>query len=1435
MKAPPFATAQGQSRMKQETARFDVEAEANSLVDTEGAVAIVGVSCRFPGADDPRAFWDKLERGGDGLVREPSEDDIHRLCFSMPERFSFDAAFFGITPAQARVMDPQHRVFLECAWHALEDAGYGNRETDQNTGLFAACGFNDYVLRHLGPRDFADSAAETFDLILGNDKDYLATRTAHLLNLTGPAMVCQSACSSGLLCVHQAVQSLLQHETHMALAGAASVSVSLEDGYSPDPGGVMSERGRIAPFDADADGIVGGNGAAVVVLKRLDDALANDDYIYAVVRGSAASNDGASRASFTAPSAAGQRRVLQEALLLSGLTANDITYIEAHGTGTPLGDPIEMQAIRDVYGDGADTAMVGSVKGNTGHLNAAAGLAGLIKTIGVLTRQSVPETQHLRTANAALEIEGTRFVLRPDALQGVCINAAAVSSFGFGGTNVHLVLQRAPERALQGDVSQPRILQFSARDAGALQDSEAQLAAALQGESHRLLDVAYSLAGRNIFAARSAVIASDTTQVVDRVASGQVLRPSDKTDVVFVCSGQGTQFAGMGQALYQTVPAVKQRIDAILDHAVALGCEDLRPDLFGDNDDLLCRTDKTQLSLFAVQYALGEWLLSAGLTPKAMLGHSVGEITAAALAGVFSCEDATRLIVDRGRLIADLPKAGMILVRASEDQVREVLPDEADIAVVNATDAVAVSAEIPILDDIASLVTNNGWQSHRLSVSHGFHSRLVVPALDMFRDTLESVAFSPPRFPLFSNVSGDLARPEDLITPNYWVRHMRETVRFGDNVANARARFPHASMLIVGPGSISGMVPMMTGRDAQADDTATALGQLWVNGCTVDKALSDLRETAGRHVPLPGYPFARTEHIARTSASPQQARPEVMAYRPQWTRLPKTSEPIRSGKILWFGDCSHSDPDVLSVHVSDRFEQVSDREWYIRQFQSSDIEKVLQHETAVSVSQIVVASLTETPEGTCWLLDALKDKAPVLTVLTHSLSSIVAEEAWEPLQAVAQGWLQSLSMTCLRAKPACLDVDAQPSVATLDRLAAIRLAEEEEQCLFAASRNGHLWTRTFTPAALPVATKAQVLKQDGTYVIFGGLGALGRSLLDEICNSVARVVLVSRKPDAEVVENPKCDPHLKGLIDQGLIVQVLRADVSDLMSLQELSATLLAQDIKVSGIFNLAGSYAAEWHVATTVRDGKNFQAKVVGTDNLATAFADDDPDFITVFASMAGETSGASIADYVTASVTAANLAETSPAPIRTIAWDTWDTVGNDSDLSQVAGAVTDGQVLISAKTGFSEMWSILAAKLSYSVVSSLPIETRKAAVASAIRATRVIATSAQRDIKQTPVVHMAQLLFAEILGVDDVQPNDDFLTIGGDSISAVRLVSRLRKLFGVDIELATFMSVRTPAALAELLGDASDLKRQAQTFVRFQLMPEDQRKALRHSLQPA
>lgn len=1419
----------------------------DGMDDFENAVAVIGLACRFPGASDARAFWEMLERGDDGLIVAPSNDTLRRACFSMPDRFEFDAKFFGISPAQARVMDPQHRIFLQCAWHALEDAGYGRREVDDLTGLFAACGFNDYVLRHVGMRDFHDSAAEAFDVILGNDKDYLATRTAHLLNLTGPVVVCQSACSSGLLCVHQAVQSLLQFETQMALAGAASVSVSLEDGYRSDPGGVMSDQAKIMPFHADADGIVGGNGAAVVVLKRLQDARRDGDHIYASIRGSAAGNDGAMRASFTAPSVAGQRRVLQDALSLSGLAADDVTYIEAHGTGTPLGDPIEMQAIRDVYGAGNTPAMVGSVKGNTGHLNAAAGLAGLIKAVGVLDRQITPATLHLTSPNPALELDDTRFVLSPGELPDTPVKAAAVSSFGFGGTNVHVVLQRETSTNSQGlnnpqiqpiNIGVSQVLQLSTRTETALADSAKNLAAVLNTDCPPLQHVAHTLAtGRSSLPLRHAVVAKDSMQAAARLTTDQVIQPSSRQGTVFVLPGQGMQFAGMGEILYHRCSSVQARIDEISEYVVALGGEDPRPVLFGTHDTALQRTDRTQLGLFAVEYALGEWLGGGGIVPQALLGHSVGEITAAALAGVFTCNDATRLIYERGRLIAQLPQAGMVSIRASEQNVRDILPKEADIAVVNGPDLVAVSGVTPVLDDVIDRATKRGWGAQRLPVSHGFHSRLLDPALDAFNDVLESLNFSTPQLPILSNMSGDFAKPDELQTPQYWVRHMRDTVRFGDNVALAKQKHPMAQMLVVGPGALSGMVPLMRSRETQDEDIAAGLAQLWVDHEPVDKLLQDLRGASHQRVPLPGYPFEKKEYIARFSAGVKQATGAIKSYQTYWRRQSQTASPKTSGRILWFGPGHEKQSDIINVSIGPKFEKVSGSVFRVASCNAGDIDRLFDELAGDAITQIVVAIDAEPPEAACWLLHRLKDRAPVLTLLSLSCASVVGDEAQHPKQAIAQGWLQSLAFRCGTSKLVCLDVDELPDSIMLQRVNALRQKSVTAQCLFLALRNGNLWSQEFADADLPLTSRTDVIRHGGCYLIVGGLGVLGRALLAEIANDVGRVVLVSRNPTNDLVNNPSHDPQLKGYVDQGLKIEICAADVGELSDLSTLAADLAARGVTIAGIFNLAGDYGSGTTDPQNVQSGKNLRAKAVGSENLASAFADHDLDFIAVFTSMAGETSGVGITDYVTASLAVKALAEADPGTIRAIAWDTWDRVGGNSDLSEVAGAITDGQLLIDKATGFAQLWSILASGLPYCVVSSQPVESRQTAVADAVLAQRTPKTPSITHAGQDddPVVQMVQLLIGDVLGIQQVQPNDDFLTIGGDSLSGVRLVSRLKKLFGVEITLADFMIARTPLALAHWLGDSADLNRRAETFVRFQTMPDAEREKLRQSLQPA
>lgn len=1383
-------------------------------------IAIIGLSARFPGAPDVHAFWDMLESGNDGLLKQPAENEVQKACFSMPERFVFDADFFGFSPNEAALTDPQHRVFLECAWHALEDAGYGDRSTDDRTGIYAACGFNDYVLRHVGMRDFSDSAAEMFAMMIGNDKDFLANRAAHLLNLTGPALVNQSACSSGLLCVHQATQALLQGEINMALAGAASISVSLEDGYFPDPGGVMSPNAQIAPFSKAANGIVGGNGAAVLVLKRLEDALIDHDYIYATIAGSAANNDGAARAAFTAPSVSGQTAVLQEALDLSNCNPDDISYIEAHGTGTPLGDPIETESIRQVYGERNTTCHLGSVKANVGHLNAAAGLAGLIKVIGILERQVIPPTLHLgkHDENPDLGLNDTKLLLTPSLVSGETHRFAAVSSFGFGGTNVHQIIGCRPGQQNIGQEStEAMILPLSAKTEAALQLMKNALAQHLESTDYNLPDVSKSLlCGRSIFPKRSAVTAINTKEAANKLKNLNTVNASGKgSEVVFVFPGQGTQFVGMGLNLYQRSTVFKDRLDEAAEILLSLEYEDIRTLIFAADEQALASTEITQIVLFAVEYACACWLIDGGLSPVALLGHSIGEYVAATVAGVFSLKDALMLVGKRGRLVASLAASGMLAINASEQAVREQLTPELSLAVVNRSDQVVISGTDKALMDFESTVQQQGWRCRRLTVSHGFHSHLLEPILDEFEALFDNISLNKPTLPVYSNKTGGLASPTEIVTPLYWRDHLRDTVRFADNLDAIKHDHPRSQLLTVGPGSVPGSLPLMLTAQSQKDDCLAAIAQLWVDGASVEQLFHDGSESWYK-VPLPGYQFTKVEHCLPILREAGSAESNCWTYVPQWHRICEIKSETQDMQLCWVND-----------HVQ----------------QASDINRLAEQIKKLSNSHLVLVWHEQAENILRQITQHILPAQAVLsiTLITQKLVNITANEALQAAQAQALGVLRSIPFEIPNIKTIWLDCDCTPNERDMLRVLAANTDFKKLQADALGLRDGILWRRQLMPQLLPKVGVGDLLKSGATYVIAGGLGALGRCLAKIIAPLGVHLVLISRNIPEETLIQPESDTDLAEIIAAGSTFSLHPARVQDVDAMQALADQLQQEGHKIAGMFNLAGRYVSQTIVDTPINEqGPNYNAKVLGTRSLLSAFAKFQPKFFAVFGSLATETSGYGNADYIAANLYAEMLSQTEDNHLlRVIAWDNWSLLGGlDDNASTLFNA--QHQRTINVEQGLQQLWNILSAGLPYVVVTPTDIETRLTFASDAAckclqqsdENKPQISGKPQIAIDQPLVVQFAQYLFAEMLGLSDIMPSDDFILRGGDSITAVRLLSRLRKITRADIALADFMGARTPIALAALMINIPNIERIARTYLHVQFLSNQERDSLREEL---
>ncbi|GAB3352639.1 amino acid adenylation domain-containing protein [Lysobacter tyrosinilyticus] len=871
-------------------------------------IAIIAMSGRFPGAGDVEQFWDNLAAARDSITvfgpdqLDPSIADIDRLDPAyVPARGvidgveDFDAGFFGINPRQAELMDPQHRIFLELCWECMERAGHVPDATTVPVGVFAGTYHSTYLRRHVAAHpDLIDSVG-AYQVILDNEKDYIATRIAHKLNLTGPAISMYTACSTSLVAICQALASLRAGSCDMALAGGVSIISPPRSGYRYQEGAMFSPDGHTRTFDAQAKGTVFSDGAAVVLLKRLSDAITDGNPVHAVILGGAINNDGGNKASFTAPSSEGQAAVIAMAQADAGVSPRSIGYVETHGTATPLGDPIEIEGLVKAFRrDTPDVGFcrIGSVKSNIGHLVIAAGAAGVIKTTLALKRGEIPASLHFEKANPTIDFAGSPFVVNA-ALSawpnGNIPRRAGVSSFGVGGTNAHVVMEQAP--ALPGSEAGqgPHLLVLSTRSPAALDRAAGRLADFLQADAERgdlqvkdtvnLADVAWTLAvGRKRFAHRVAVVASDAREAIAQLRSPELVtaikrgKPARPCELVFTFPGQGAQYAGMGRALYETEPEFAAAFDQCAEVLRSDSGFDLRGVVFGDDAEQLRPTAIMQPAIFSLEYALARLWMSQGLRPAAMIGHSIGEFVAATLADVFALPDALRLVARRGALMQSQPAGGMLSVRLALEDLLACLPASLSLAAENAPGACVVAGSLDAVAEFQSRLEADGIACRALRTSHAFHSSMMEPVVAPFRAAVEAVARSVPRLPIVSTVTGDWLDADSAMSADYWARHLRQPVRFAAALARAVGDGPSRALLEVGPRATlsllarqhpavqkADVVAVPSLADAPELETASlraAAGQLWCRGVEIDVAGFDRRNSRMR-VELPTYPFER--------------------------------------------------------------------------------------------------------------------------------------------------------------------------------------------------------------------------------------------------------------------------------------------------------------------------------------------------------------------------------------------------------------------------------------------------------------------------------------------------------------------------------------------------------------------------------------------------
>jgi acyl transferase domain-containing protein len=904
-------------------------ARIDELIESGSAIAIVGMAAHVPGATSARQFWRNVREGVESIRAVPESDlraagvssdvfghpDYVPAAAPLPGMESFDAGFFGLNPRDAAVMDPQHRHFLECAWEALEDAGHMPERFAGPIGVFAGSGTNAYFWGHVMTNpDLVREAGFFLLRHTGNDKDFLSTRVSYEFDLTGPSVNVQTACSTSLVAVHLASQSLLLGECDMALAGGVTIELPHGVGYLFKENEILSPDGHCRAFDADAAGTVFGSGAGVVVLRRLEDAVADGDDIRAVVLGSAINNDGAGKVGYLAPSVEGQAKAIAEALTVSGVAPGDVDYVEAHGTGTAVGDPIEVTALTEAFrrtgADGTGFCALGSVKTNIGHLDTAAGVASLIKVVSALEAAEMPPSLHYRSPNPRIDFESSPFRVNAELRAWPSANrprTAGVSSLGVGGTNAFVLVEEAPETAAPKPGRDLDLLLVSGRNRRVLEAASANLGRFLDDEFEgNLADAAWTLAvGRRGFEHRRAVVAGSIEEAVEALVAGtdggdargvvtdEVLGSSPS--VAFLFAGGGSQYPGMGAGLYTTEAVYRETVDACLaamepDLRERVRAFLLDPDAFPTHADTAA-PGLALPALFTTQIAQARLWRSWGVEPRALLGHSMGEYTAACLAGVLSLEDALALVVVRGRLFERVPPGAMLGVNLPESELAEVLPDTLSIAAVNAPEATVASGPPAEIEALARRLEERGIESRRIHIAVAAHSAMLDAILDDFEGAVRSFEFSTPEIPFVSNLSGDWITDAEATDPTYWVRQLRHTVRFADGVARLLDGEPRV-LLEVGPGrTLATLARMNRGEDhvvrtftsmRHPDESAVGsaadmpgdavsdlarqmgtLGALWTAGVEVDwRAFHGVSDgpPVRRRVSLPTYPFERERH-----------------------------------------------------------------------------------------------------------------------------------------------------------------------------------------------------------------------------------------------------------------------------------------------------------------------------------------------------------------------------------------------------------------------------------------------------------------------------------------------------------------------------------------------------------------------------------------------
>ncbi|ALF56609.1 PscL [Nostoc piscinale CENA21] len=1396
--------------------------------------------------------------------------------------------------------------FLETVWSALENAGYNCETYRDRIGLFAGVAASDYLLSNLYNNHTFIESADSYQVLIGNDKDFLPTLVSYKLNLRGPSINVQTACSTSLVAVHLACQSLLNGESDIALAGGVTIAAKPKTGYEYQPGGIKSPDGHCRAFDINANGTVFGNGVGVVVLKRLEDAINDGDFIHAIIKGSAVNNDGSLKVGYTAPSVDGQREVILEALALAGVEAETVSYIETHGTGTALGDPIEIQALTQAFRHSTyktGFCAIGSVKTNIGHLDTAAGVTGLIKTVLALKHQQIPASLHFQQPNPQIDFANSPFYVNTKLSEWTTNSTprrAGVSSFGIGGTNAHVILEEAPVIPASSSSRPWQLLLLSAKTSTALATATAQLRDYLtQNSDVPLADVAYTLqVGRRAFDYRRVMICHDQADAVKLLDNQDPQRvfnhyyqPSH-CPVIFMFSGQGSQYANMGRELYELEPTYKKHVDAcaeILQPYLGLDIRSLlypHPEATEATANQLQQTFLTQSALFVTEYALAQLLMSWGVHPEAMIGHSIGEYVAAAIAGVFSLEDALAIVAKRGQLMQQLPAGSMLAIKLPAKDVQSLL-DTSDlyraslqIAVINSPSACVVSGISSAITALEEQLTVQAVECRRLHTSHAFHSLMMEPILPAFRETFKTVKLHPPKISFISNVTGTWITPAQATNPDYWCQHLRQTVRFSEGILQLIQQFDGV-FLEVGPGrSLSTLTTQHLNKNSQQqvlsllrhikDEQSDicfllqTLGRLWLAGIEID--WSGFYSDEQRHrLPLPTYPFEGKRYWIDPQAS-SVAKQDIADwfYIPSWKRSLLTNSSAAVGKSIWllFVDdlgvgeqildkLKNQGNTVVTVHQGDEFQKISTTSYQINPYSNSDYELLIQELLSSGIQPENIAYF--------WSLSQIENSQPdkylecksllsliqsisklkhhlQIKVITNNILEVNGNEKLNPEKSTILGLCQVISQEYPNITCQCIDIvfnGDRSNNQIIDQISNELISTSLDNVI--AYRDRHRWVQTFTPSHLDaIVDENTPFRNRGTYLFAGGLDNL-EFLLAEYLTKTCQAKLIfiessqfpkqenfsqwleTHQPDDAISQKIQ---HFIALEEIGAAVLLLRADKTNYeqmhqilaKNVEQINGVIYATGIKHEQIF---GSLP-EITVAELENILKSQRHQITILEKVLQNY---DLDFCCIFSSLTSILGGFGLcldaAVYQLLDSFGNQHNQNNSCPWYIINWDNIQlhTTPESTITEQVSGTT----LAITATAIIEVFQRVLAIQQgTQMIISPVDINVKKTQI---INRNSSLETQSKNQLDSSPRYSRPSLnnsyiaptnelekqiteIWQEVLGIKEIGIYDNFYELGGDSLIATQLVSRLRAKFPVELPLRDLLvEAMIPMKQAEII----------------------------------